>query len=72
MRLHRKEVIRLGGLCGFFKKGNKSQKREKTKKMGFGFLGLKNSGEVTKKYVRKLMEDEDCFKFPKFLNLKFL
>ena len=40
--------------------------------MGFGVLGLKNSGEVTKKYVRKLMEDEDCFKFREFIRLKFL
>lgn len=37
--------------------------------MGFGFLGLKNCGEMIKKYVRGLMEDEGGFKF---LKLNFL
>ena len=65
----RREAIRLGSLCGFLTKGDNLQKREETKKVGFGFLGLKDCGEMIQKCVRKLVEDEGCFKF---LKLNFL
>ena len=65
----RREAIRLGSLCGFLTKGDNLQKREETKKMGFGFLGLKDCGEMIQTCVRKLVKDEGCFKF---LKLNFL
>ena len=62
-------MIGLGSLCGFLTKGNKLEKCQRTKKIGFGFLGLKTCGEMIKKHVRGLLEDGGGFKF---LKLNFL